>query len=94
VFIRLTRYNKACATAGCTAASEHPHFGIGTLTMIDNFAILFSTLAILYVAFMAIRMDRARPWFESKPHEVPPPAKAPATEAPADAAWPAPRPRR
>ena len=34
--------------------------------MIDNFAILFSTLMVLYVVWRAVKLDRVRPWFETR----------------------------
>jgi hypothetical protein len=34
--------------------------------MIDNFSILFSTLMMLYVVWRAVKMDRVRPWFETR----------------------------
>ena len=34
--------------------------------MIDNFAILFTTLAILYVMVRAAKLDRVLPWFETR----------------------------
>jgi hypothetical protein len=35
-------------------------------TMIDNFAILFSTIMMMYVIWRAAKMDRIRPWFETR----------------------------
>lgn len=34
--------------------------------MIDNFAILFSTLMVMFIVIRAARMDRERPWFETR----------------------------
>lgn len=51
-------------------------FSTGAPTMADNFAILFSTLMILFTAFRALRLDHERPWFEIKE-----PDAAQATEA-------------
>ena len=34
--------------------------------MIDNFSILFSTLMVMYVVWRAAKMDRVRPWFETR----------------------------
>ena len=34
--------------------------------MIDNFAILFSALMVMFIVIQAARMDRARPWFETR----------------------------
>ncbi len=34
--------------------------------MIDNFSILFSTLMVIYVVWRAAKMDRVRPWFETR----------------------------
>jgi hypothetical protein len=34
--------------------------------MIDNFSILFSTLMMLYVIWRAVKLDRTRPWFETR----------------------------
>jgi hypothetical protein len=34
--------------------------------MIDNFSILVSTLMVMYVVWRAARMDRVRPWFETR----------------------------
>jgi hypothetical protein len=70
--------------------------------MIDDFTLLFSTLMALYVAIRAARLNRLRPWFETRPRneEVRPPRTAVA--APGQAmvsaarrpAPPAPRPAR
>jgi len=34
--------------------------------MIDNFAILFSTVMVMFIVIRAARMDRVRPWFETR----------------------------
>jgi hypothetical protein len=34
--------------------------------MIDNFSILVSTLMVMYIIWRAARMDRVRPWFETR----------------------------
>ena len=34
--------------------------------MIDNFSILFSTLMVMYIVWRAAKMDRVRPWFETR----------------------------
>jgi len=34
--------------------------------MIDNFSIIFSTLMVMYVVWRAAKMDRVRPWFETR----------------------------
>lgn len=34
--------------------------------MIDNFAILFSTIMVMFIVVQAARMDRVRPWFETR----------------------------
>jgi hypothetical protein len=34
--------------------------------MIDNFSILFSTLMVLYIILRAAKLDRVRPWFETR----------------------------
>jgi len=34
--------------------------------MIDNFAILFSTIMTMYVVWRAAKLDRVRPWFETR----------------------------
>lgn len=34
--------------------------------MIDNFTILFTTLAILYVVVRAAKLDRILPWYETR----------------------------
>ncbi len=34
--------------------------------MIDDFSILVSTLMVMYVIWRAARMDRVRPWFETR----------------------------
>ncbi|MFI4981813.1 MAG: hypothetical protein ACHQIO_15825 [Nevskiales bacterium] len=34
--------------------------------MIDNFAILFSTLMVMYIVWRAAKLDRVRPWFETR----------------------------
>ena len=34
--------------------------------MIDNFCILFSTLMMMYVIWRAVKLDRVRPWFETR----------------------------
>jgi hypothetical protein len=34
--------------------------------MIDNFSILFSTLMVVYIVWRAAKMDRVRPWFETR----------------------------
>jgi len=91
VFIRLTRYNGFGFP--CGTRTSFAIFRSGTPTMIDNFAILFSTLAMLYLVFTALRLDRERPWFELKPDESPPAAEKSALD-PVDPVWTAPRSRR
>ena len=34
--------------------------------MIDNFSILFSTLMVMYIVWRAAKLDRVRPWFETR----------------------------
>ena len=34
--------------------------------MIDDFSILVSTLMVMYVIWRAAKMDRVRPWFETR----------------------------
>jgi len=34
--------------------------------MIDDFSILVSTLMVLYIIWTAAKMDRVRPWFETR----------------------------
>jgi hypothetical protein len=34
--------------------------------MIDNFSILVSTLMVLYIIWRAAKLDRVRPWFETR----------------------------
>jgi hypothetical protein len=34
--------------------------------MIDNFSILVSTLMVLYIIWRAAKVDRVRPWFETR----------------------------
>jgi hypothetical protein len=34
--------------------------------MIDNFCILFSTLMVMYIIVRAAKLDRVRPWFETR----------------------------
>ena len=34
--------------------------------MIDNFSILVSTLMVMYIVWRAAKMDRVRPWFETR----------------------------
>ena len=34
--------------------------------MIDNFSILFSTLMVMYIVWRAAKLDRIRPWFETR----------------------------
>ena len=34
--------------------------------MIDNFSIMFSTLMVMYIVWRAAKMDRVRPWFETR----------------------------
>ena len=34
--------------------------------MIDNFAILFSTIMVMFIIVRAARLDRVRPWFETR----------------------------
>jgi hypothetical protein len=34
--------------------------------MIDNVSILISTLMVMYLIWRAARLDRIRPWFESR----------------------------
>jgi hypothetical protein len=34
--------------------------------MIDIFSILFSTLMVMYIILRAAKLDRVRPWFETR----------------------------
>jgi len=34
--------------------------------MIDNFAILFSTLMVMFVVWRAAKLDKSLPWFETR----------------------------
>jgi len=34
--------------------------------MIDNFCILVSTLMVMYIVLRAAKLDRVRPWFETR----------------------------
>ena len=59
------------------AADRLVSLSAGAPTMADNFAILFSTLMILFTAFRALRLDHERPWFEIKPPDAPQAAEVP-----------------
>ena len=50
--------------------------------MIDNFSIMVSTLMVMYIIWRAAKMDRVRPWFETRSlYEKTQPRTAPEREA-------------
>jgi hypothetical protein len=50
--------------------------------MIDNVSILFSTLMVMYIVWRAAKLDRVRPWFETRSlYEQGQPREAAAREA-------------
>jgi hypothetical protein len=42
------------------------HDDAADCTMIDDFSILVSTVMVLYIIWRAAKMDRVRPWFETR----------------------------
>jgi hypothetical protein len=55
--------------------------------MIDDFSILVSTLMVMYIVWRAAKLDRVRPWFETRSfYEQGLPREAVAREAAREAA--------
>ncbi len=56
--------------------------------MIDNFALLFSTLLVVFVVLRAVILNRTLPWYQLAPEERPIPRPAPRSNPDEDDPWP------
>ncbi len=56
--------------------------------MIDNFALLFSTLLVVFVVLRAVILNRTIPWYEVAPEERPISRPARRSDSDEDDPWP------